>query len=252
MVVGAEGFLPVVWPLALAGIAALLFTGAGNAMNDYLDREIDRVNHPERPLPSGRLRPQDARFASAALFAFSVVTAALVHAAAFAFLLANLAVMVIYEVRFKARGGPGNLTIAYLVGSLFLFGGVTVFGGTPDQLVRISSLAVLAAVSTLGREIVKDIQDVPGDASRATLPKHRGIRSAASIASGSWILAVALSIFPYALGALGPAYLAVVVVADVTFIYAALHSATDPGRSQRAAKAAMVVALVAFVAGGFL
>jgi hypothetical protein len=36
------------------------------------------------------------------------------------------------------------------------------------------------------------------------------------------------------------------------FIYAALHSAANPTQSQRVTKYAMVVALVAFLAGGLL
>ena len=39
--------------LLLASIAAALVCGAGNALNDYLDIEVDRVNHPGRVLPSG-------------------------------------------------------------------------------------------------------------------------------------------------------------------------------------------------------
>lgn len=249
--VGLDAFLSVTVPLALAALAAFLFTGAGNALNDYLDRESDRVNHPARPIPSGRIRPEGARLLAAALFVASVLAAVFVNALALAILLVNVVVMVTYEIRFKARGGPGNAMIAYLVGSLFLFGGAAVFEGPTDQLVRTLSLAVLAALSTAGREVVKDIEDLAGDVARTTLPRRRGVRSAAIAAAAAWILAVALSFVPYALGTLGLAYLPVVILADATFIYAALHSARDPGRSQRASKVAMVIALVAFVAGGF-
>src|SRR5438105_1135225 len=116
-------------PLALAGAAAASFTAGGNALNDLYDRETDRVNHPDRPLPSGSVTLREARAFTAAAF---VVTAGL-----------------------------------------------------------------------------------------APLPLH--------------VLSVA--------------YAALVIPADGMFIYAALHSAANPARSQRVAKYGMIVALAAFLAG---
>ena len=34
-------------------VIVILITGAGNTINDYFDLSIDRVNRPDRPLPSG-------------------------------------------------------------------------------------------------------------------------------------------------------------------------------------------------------
>ena len=36
-------------------LVVFFITGAGNAINDYFDLEIDRVNRPRRPIPSGRM-----------------------------------------------------------------------------------------------------------------------------------------------------------------------------------------------------
>ena len=40
------------WRLILASISATLVCGAGNAFNDFKDIEVDRINHPRRPLPA--------------------------------------------------------------------------------------------------------------------------------------------------------------------------------------------------------
>ncbi len=158
--------------------------------------------------------------------------------------------MIAYEVQFKASGWSGNLLIGWLVGSLFLFGGFTVYGGQVRPVLIATSLALLAGLSTVGREVVKDIEDVAGDVGRTTLPKRLGIPAAGRVAQAFLVAAVALSLLPFALGTLGVAYLAIVGVADAIFIYAALYSTRSPGRSERAMKVAMVVALVAFLAGG--
>ncbi|MCK4717856.1 MAG: UbiA family prenyltransferase, partial [Thermoplasmata archaeon] len=53
-----ELFLSSTLPVIQAFIVALLFAFAGNALNDYFDRELDRTAHPERPIPRGDLSPR--------------------------------------------------------------------------------------------------------------------------------------------------------------------------------------------------
>jgi len=236
-------------PLALAGAAAASFTAGGNALNDLYDRETDRVNHPDRPLPSGSVTLREARAFTAAAFVVTAVLAALVNVFAFAVVILNIALMVLYEASLKAQGAPGNLVIAYLVGSLFLFAGVSVFRSSTAPLVRTSLLAALAFFTTVGREITKDIQDVRGDIDRRTLPRRIGIRPAGWAAALSFLVGVLLSLAPLPLHVLSVAYAALVIPADGMFIYAALHSAANPARSQRVAKYGMIVALAAFLAG---
>jgi len=236
-------------PLALAGAAAASFTAGGNALNDLYDRETDRVNHPDRPLPSGSVTLREARAFTAAAFVVTAVLAALVNVFAFAVVILNIALMVLYEAALKAQGAPGNLVIAYLVGSLFLFAGVSVFRSSTAPLVRTSLLAALAFFTTVGREITKDIQDVRGDVDRRTLPRRIGIRPAGWAAALSFLVGVLLSLAPLPLHVLSVAYAALVIPADGMFIYAALHSAANPARSQRVAKYGMIVALAAFLAG---
>ncbi|QDC26812.1 4-hydroxybenzoate polyprenyltransferase [Georgenia yuyongxinii] len=59
------------WP-ARRGTAALAAGSvclywAGMALNDYADRDLDRIERPERPIPSGRVRPRHALALAAAL-----------------------------------------------------------------------------------------------------------------------------------------------------------------------------------------
>ncbi len=39
----------------VACVIVFIFTGAGNAINDYVDHKIDAINKPDRPIPSGRI-----------------------------------------------------------------------------------------------------------------------------------------------------------------------------------------------------
>ena len=248
--VGLDGAIARVPYVALGALVTFLFTGAGNALNDVYDRDVDRVNHPERPIPAGSITPEAAFDVALVLFASSIFLSLFINLAAFALVLLSFVLMVSYEARFKASGWSGNLLIGWLVGSLFLFAGLCASGGEARPVQLAASLAVLAGLSTVGREIVKDIEDVAGDIGRTTLPRTRGVPIAGRAVQAFLVLAVILSAVPAALGILAPWYIPLVAAADGIFIYAALHATSSPGRSGRAMKVAMVVALGAFLAGG--
>ena len=250
--VGSAAWGALAATLILAAAAAASFTAAGNALNDIFDRETDRINHPDRPLASGRLTLGAARMFTVATFALAALLALFINGPALAIVAVNVLLMVSYEAWLKARGAAGNLVIAYLVGSLFLFAGVSVFRGAIDPLIRAGILAALAFLATLGREITKDIEDMRGDVDRRTLPQQIGAKRAGVVAAIVLVLCVVLSALPVALRVLGLGYAILVVPADGMFIYAAFHSAANPARSQRVTKYAMIVALAAFLAGAFL
>ena len=54
------GLVDYVWNLVIASAVVISFMAGGNALNDYIDREIDKVGHPERPLPRGEITPRAA------------------------------------------------------------------------------------------------------------------------------------------------------------------------------------------------
>ncbi len=72
----AVGALPGRWlafSLLLAGSACLYM--AGMALNDYFDREEDRRDRPDRPIPSGQVKPREALLLGAGLLAGGVLLA---------------------------------------------------------------------------------------------------------------------------------------------------------------------------------
>jgi len=234
--------------IVLSMTVVVSFTAAGNSLNDYYDREVDRVAHPERPIPSGRVAPRAARGLAFGLFAMALVLSVFVSWQSLAIVVVSIVIMVGYERSLKAVGLAGNLAISWLTGALFLFGGAAV-----GKLELAWMLAALAFLATLGREIVKDIQDIEGDkGSRRTLPMSVGVKKAGVAGSVSFFGAVALSPLPYLMSLLSIWYVPVVVVADGIFIYCALIHFHDPEKGQKVAKLGMLVALLAFFLGGVL
>ncbi len=236
------------WMMLIIGSAVVFaFVAGGNSLNDYFDREVDKVAHPERPIPSGRLRPATALNLSISAFALSIFLSIFLNMISMIIVISAVLVMLLYEMVTKKTGLTGNLSIAWLTGALFLLGGAVV--SHIEQVVIIAAMAFLA---TLGREIVKDIQDMLGDFDRFTLPKRIGKHRAGMLASTAFLSAVALSPIPYLMGSLGWPYLAVVIIADAIFIYSATVHFRSPKQGQYWAKIGMLVALVAFLVGGIL
>jgi geranylgeranylglycerol-phosphate geranylgeranyltransferase len=244
--VGVDGVSDFAIDVILSMAVVVTFTAAGNAYNDYFDRETDKIAHPNRPLPLGLVTPYGAALSAVALFAVAAALSVFVNVWSVSIVITSIFVMVGYERLLKAEGLAGNLAISWLTGALFLFGGAAV-----DSLDLAWILAALAFLATLGREIVKDIQDMEGDrGSRLTLPMRIGVKRAGIIGSSAFLAAVALSPLPYLLDLLSIWYVPAVVVSDAIFIYCALIHFRNPEKGQRVAKLAMLVALIAFLLGG--
>jgi geranylgeranylglycerol-phosphate geranylgeranyltransferase len=243
-VAGGVGVEPVATGAAV--VATVFATGAGMAINDYFDREIDAVNRPGRAIPRGAVSARGALAWSAVLFVGAVVAAAVLPVLAVVIAVVNLLALVAYTEWFKGLPGVGNLVVAYLTRSAFLFGGAAV--GSP---LAPGVLFVLAALSTLSREVIKDVEDAAGDREEGlrTLPIAIGERSALHVATAALLVAVVASPVPYLLGTFGVAYLALVVPADLGMAYAASEAYGDATAGQTHLKYAQFLAVVAFLVG---
>ena len=242
-----KGYGIVNYPFpTLFGVLTVFFAlGGGNVLNDYFDREIDLINHPERPIPAKKISPHSALFYGISLFIFGLIFAIFINPLALMIAVIAEAMMLLYEIYLKRMGFAGNVTISFLVGLLFIFGGA-LYGNIPLT----SIFALMAFSSNLGREIVKDIEDMEGDINRVTLPKKMGRKWAAVAALFFFLLAISLSPLPYYLLNFGIFYLFVVLVSDAIFIYAAIMQFKNPSKGQRYAKLAMIVGLIAYLVGG--
>lgn len=236
-------------PIFLGFAVAFLFGLAGNAINDYFDYENDKINHPERPIPSGKLKPEQALFFSIFFFAVSLILSfylsSIVGYGALLVVVIALASQVAYEWRFKHEKIIGNVIIGTQTALAFVFGGVVV-----GKTGMTGIIAVAVFLSIVGREIVKDIEDVKGDKDRVTIPMKLGVKNAGIVAAFLIILAVLISILPYyPLQQFGWQYLLAVSIADALFIGSIPVIFKDARMARKMLKFAMLIAIFAFVIG---
>jgi len=230
--------------ILLMAAVVFLFVGGGNSLNDSIDYEIDKVSHPERPVPRGEISPENARKAGLILLAGSVIVSVFTFdIAAIILVLIAAVLMVAYETALKQRGFVGNVTIAVLTGMVFLVGAAMVGPWTENLYI-----AAMAAAVSIGREISKDIEDMEGDEWRLTLPMRIGTGKAAAVACVFYLAGVAMSVIPLIFGMYSILY-AVVLVADAFFVISAASVFKSPHKAQKMAKFGMLWGLVAFVLG---
>ena len=159
----------------IAAIAAALALAAfANTVNDIHDIDIDRVAHPGRPLPAGRVSPRAARTVAMIAAATALLAATAARPALGALTACVLAAMYLYSRAFKRFGVPGNVLVALIASLPFLYGGWA--AGFPRATF---ALVALAIPLHLAREIAKDLDDAAGDAAtRSTLPVVHGVGAA--------------------------------------------------------------------------
>jgi 4-hydroxybenzoate polyprenyltransferase len=184
----------LLYPLIGVTMAAVL-NAASNAINQIYDLEIDRVNKPKRPLPSGRLSIHEAWIFTWITYAIALVLAWLVapdgrHECFWIVVVATI-ITFLYSVppfRTKRLGIWANVTIAIPRGVLLKVAGwsavKTVFGAEPWYIGAIFGLFLLGASTT------KDFADMEGDARGGcrTLPIIYGVRRAAWMISPSFVI----------------------------------------------------------------
>jgi geranylgeranylglycerol-phosphate geranylgeranyltransferase len=199
--------------------AVVLVTAGGNTINDYFDAGIDRINRPDRPIPSGKVREREAWNLSFILFAAGILITAFTNILCIAIALFNSLLLFLYAARLKRSCFSGNLAVSYLSASLFLFGGAY-FGW--DGAVRVLPLAFITFFAMVSRELLKDAEDVEGDlpAGAETVPVRYGVRAAVLLSFVFTVGAVAGSIYPFLWW--GIWYLGGILLVDVIIIFAAV------------------------------
>ncbi|MCK4848176.1 MAG: geranylgeranylglycerol-phosphate geranylgeranyltransferase [Candidatus Heimdallarchaeota archaeon] len=144
--------------IILGCITAGFISAFGYAINDIFDVEIDKINMPHRPIPSGSVSLQGAKYFTLLTVIVGLFFAFLIDIVAILLTLFGLILLYLYASNLKRSGFPGNLVVASLASIPFLFGGFVT--QSYNTLIYPASFAFLL---NLGRELIKDIEDVKGD-----------------------------------------------------------------------------------------
>lgn len=256
-------------------LTGFMLNGASMIVNDYVDRPIDLINRPNRPLVKGIVKPDEAITMAVLCIAIGIISAAILGMLPLVVAIIALIVSLVYNIWGKRMGFVGNLMVAFDTAIPFIFGGTvawilsglinkyqfymdinTIINSYNKVWVTPILLAVLAFLSNVGREIIKGISDISGDRTMniKTIAIMYGIKTASRAAIAFVLSAVALSPLPYVFGLLSISYLIIVVFADLIFIYYMIKLLRDPSPEnaytvKNGLLRAMLLSLIAFVIG---
>ena len=240
--------------LWLVSIAAFVLLAAGNAINDYCDYNIDQINRPQRPLPSGRIRRVDALIFAIVFIGIGIWLGTLINRNATGIAMLVCLALTSYAIWLKRVPFVGNLVVSSLTGLTFISGGVAI-----DSVQGTLIPAIFAFLFTAAREIVKDLEDTEGDLKNSV--KTLAILNpqlAVKTAIGFMVLVILFSPIPYLFGWYSWYYLLVVVLGvDLVLIGLAIRLLRDASREscaaiQRWMKWDIFVGLGAIYLGTFL
>ncbi len=258
VIVGAFVSKPASVPIlqaALGFMTGFFVCAYSMAVNDIYDLEVDRVNRAERPVPSGRITVHAAsRLSLVVLLAGIACSVLSLNPAAVGIALLYAFLSWLYNSRAKNAGLAGNLIVASSLAIPFIYGGVISGGSITRSLLLM--MALTSFFAGVGREVVKAMADVEGDAKRGveSVARSRGLGSASVVGGAFFLLAVVTSWVPLILGLANQVYEVGVLVPDLIFIYLAwsILSNQDPSNAYRVKKialAGMTAGLVVFIGG---
>jgi geranylgeranylglycerol-phosphate geranylgeranyltransferase len=246
---GFDGVTPQ--ELFLAFITGFTLTGGAMVINDYFDKGIDAVNEPNRPIPSGLVKPGEAIIFTCLLSIIGLTGAWLTSIGAFIIALFAWSVMMLYSAWGKRTGFIGNIMVSTCIALPFIYGGFLT-----GRLESSLPFSILAFLSNTGREVTKGIMDIEGDRVEGvkTIAVTYGEKVAAYVASTFYVMAVAISATPVILKLVSIFYVPFVVVTDLGLLYGSIsllrnHNRDNARRVKTQVLIWMVFGLLAFGAG---
>lgn len=239
--------------LLFGAVTAFTLTGAAMAVNDYYDYDIDKINEPNRPIPSGQVSLKASLVTTAALTIIGLSFALLISLYCLIFATVAWIFMVTYTTVGKRAGFSGNLLVSACVAAPFLFGSLVATNTVTINILLFASMAFLA---NTGREIAKGIVDIEGDSQHKikTLAVVFGKKKAALTAAVFFILAVCLSPIPLIINIVSIWFIPFVLVTDVGLIWCSTSLLKNPERenSRKIKKTVLflfIFGLLAFIFG---
>jgi chlorophyll synthase len=177
----------VPWIVLGVVLAGPLLCAMSQAVNDWFDREVDAINEPHRPIPSGRIPGRWGLYIALAWSALSLAVAAALGAWVFWAAFAGFVLAWAYSappIRLKRNGWWGNAAVGISYEGLAWVAGAAVMtaGAMPDW--RILAAAALYSAGAHGIMTLNDFKSVEGDRRMGigSLPVRLGVAAAARLA----------------------------------------------------------------------
>jgi chlorophyll synthase len=168
-------------------LAGPLVCAMSQAINDWHDREVDAINEPHRPIPSGRIPGRWGLYIAIAWTLLSLGVAATLGTWVLVSAAIGLAFAWAYSAppfRLKRNGWWGNAACGFSYEGLAWVTGAAAMLGGALPTTRVLWLAMLYSIGAHGIMTLNDFKSIRGDREMgiASLPVQLGAQGAARVA----------------------------------------------------------------------
>jgi geranylgeranylglycerol-phosphate geranylgeranyltransferase len=251
----AMGAFPPLRVLGLGFVCGFFLSGSALITNDYFDLEVDRINAPQRPLPSGLLSRPTVMVLGILAALVGLAAALVISPVALGLSLIVWTMGFLYNWKLKAAGLWGNLTVSASVGVTFVIGGMAV-GQVWNRTIWVFGL--IAFFFDLAEEIAGDAMDAEGDRKRASksIAIVWGKQAALRLSGILFGVVVGLTFLLIAWGGPTLRYVLILPLTDILIVYFVIKLLTsqsqDEGRrSMRRLYLGASAGLLAFLISSF-
>ena len=213
-------------------LSVFLISASILVSNDYFDIETDKINAPDRPIPSKLVTPSEALSFSIILLILGLALSYYISTAALMFSAVLAVIGLLYNRKFKRYGLAGNLMVSFSVGMTFIFGGLSV--GQPFKKI-VLFFGVIAALVDLAEEIAADSMDVKGDRliDSKSIAISYGKATALNTSVVILYIVILLTVMPFLLKWFSAIYIIPIAIMDTAIGYSSLKllkSRSEEGR----------------------
>ncbi len=218
----AIGNIPSTRELFLGFIWGFFLSGSAMILNDYFDIEVDKINAPQRPLPSGLISSKAVIVFTTIITVIGLVASFFINRLAVLLYIIFWIIGFLYNWKFKEKGLVGNLFVSLSVSITIVLGSIVVDNPLNKGVLIFS---IMLFLFNLGEEIAADAMDIAGDKKRniKSIAILIGRKKALYISFSLFIIFILLSFLPVILGLFGISYFIIITLTDILILFWGLN-----------------------------
>lgn len=211
-----------IFSISMGFSSVFLISASILVLNDYFDIETDKINAPERPIPSSLVSPIEALSFGVVLALLGLLLSYFINITSLLISAVLTIIGFLYNRFFKRSGLPGNLMVSFSVGMTFIYGGATV--GLPFNKI-VLFFGLIAALIDLGEEIAADAMDAKGDIliHSNSIAIIYGGSAAVKLSGIIFFIIILLSFLPFLLNWFTGIYLIPIGIMDLSIAFGAIR-----------------------------
>lgn len=223
----ATGINIPILPVFFGCIVAFLIVAGGFTINDYYDRDIDATNRPDKPIPSGKIKPEKAKAIGYLLLTTGIIISIITLPPLSVFIATTCAFLLDFYSRVLKRKYTiiGNFVTSYSTAITYVFGWSCLISVLNEKIfLTLYWIFIISLLACLGREFIKSIQDMKGDKKFDinNIAIKYGIKKAAFFATIAISIAIIFSPIPYIFGFFGNSYAILITIVDIIILYSCI------------------------------